>query len=430
MELLRNLFLELKSAERRHLLLLILLSFSISIFQNILGLFVVLLVINWLWLPKYLSNIKQTQFILPSLFYIFHVVALLWSTNLEFGLFDVQIKLSLFLFPLIMGTTNRLNSGDFEKILSAYVIGCTLVILIGLANSIFIFFNGEATFIDLYGQNISPSLHIGYFAMYMNFAIIILLYRLFVRTEDIFKVVNILRMFLILVFTIAIFFSTSRNGFLAMFLIFLLGIIYAIIKSRKWMLVTLAALTIWIVLSSLLKDYKIQDSNYHGFKQVAATMEGKELKKTASESTAVRVLVWRTALDLIKQSPFIGAGTGDIKDELLMGYEVNGYTSALKKKYNAHNQYLQTAAALGIPAALILIFMLISPLFYNWKRWHFLGLFLAIIVGVACLTESVLEVQAGVVYYAFFASLFAQNMQKDYGTNFIDNPLISKRKQK
>jgi O-antigen ligase len=135
------------------------------------------------------------------------------------------------------------------------------------------------------------------------------------------------------------------------------------------------------------------------------------------------------SISIVKDHPLLGVGTGDIKDELIKLYKKEGYPILVKRQYNSHNQYLQTAAALGIPTLIVLLLMFISPLLVRWRRLHFLAVFLSIIVGVACLTESVLEVQAGVIFYTFFASLFAQNMRSDYGTNFIDNPLIIKRKQ-
>ena len=141
--------------------------------------------------------------------------------------------------------------------------------------------------------------------------------------------------------------------------------------------------------------------------------KAKPLKKYIKTSTSIRILVWSFSLNLIKSNPIIGVGTGDIKDELIKLYKKEGYPILVKRQYNSHNQYLQTAAALGISNInSITSYVLYLLCWLGGEGLHFLAVFLSIIVGVACLTESVLEVQAGVIFYTFFASLFAQNMRK------------------
>ena len=424
----QKLYLKLKSAEYRHFILTIILAFLIPVHQNLLGITIVLLAVNSAFLKtEKKQNTLRYLFAGMFLYFGYHVAGTLWSENQSFAWFDVQIKLSFLLLPFIFMRSKSFCEEDFNKVLSSYIIGCSVAMVIGVLNAFYEYQIGSSTYLDFYAQKISPSLHIGYFSMYMNFAIIILIYKLYFTSKELFSVVNIIRISLILLFSVAIFFSTSRNGFLVLFFIFILAIVYSIVSRRKWMFGTLLVLISWIALSSFLRDYKNSTSDFHGFKQVVVAVEKKEVRKTEWESSAVRILVWKTAVEIIQEYPILGTGTGDIKDELVKLYKEKEYKYAYERRYNAHNQYLQTAAALGIPAGLILIFMIISPLFYSWKRWHFLGFFLAIIVGIACLTESVLEVQAGVVFYAFFASLFAQNMQNDYRTNFIDNPLLYRK---
>ncbi|MAZ36471.1 MAG: hypothetical protein CL842_03350 [Crocinitomicaceae bacterium] len=420
----------IKSAAYRHHWLITLLAFSIPVNQNLQSIFIVLLLVNWFTLDKRKEDNRMFQFVLIALFYIIHLLGLIWSSNLDFGLFDIQIKLSLLIFPLVFYFSKRLDSKDFEKTLSGYIIGCLTAVLVGLAQAFYNYYSGINDFFKIYAENLTPSLHIGYFAMYMNFAVIILIYRLYFRSRSLYTIQNVLRISLILLFSGSVFLSTSRNGLLALLFVLFIVVIYALIKSRKWMIFLTIGTILWIVFSSVLKDHKSSSLNFHGFEEVtAAVKKGKAPPKEYKTSSSLRILVWSFSLDLIKANLLLGVGTGDIKDELLNLYEKEGYPILVQRQYNSHNQFLQTAAALGIPAAIVLFLMLLSPLFFSWKRLHFLAIFLSIIVGVACVTESVFEVQAGVVFYTFFATLFAQNMRSDYGTNFIDNPLIIKRKQ-
>ena len=72
-----------------------------------------------------------------------------------------------------------------------------------------------------------------------------------------------------------------------------------------------------------------------------------------------------------------------------------------------HNQFLQTFAALGLTGILLLLAGLTIPFVYcvRKKDWMYLGFI--VIVALNCVIESIMEVQAGVVFYAFFNSFFA-----------------------
>ncbi len=427
----QSLYQNMLSAEFRHKWLITLLAFFLPVNQNVLAIIIALTVLNWLSLDKKEEHKSIWSFALLIAFFLWHLIGLIWSENMDFGLFDVQVKLSFLLLPLVFYFSKRLHSIDFERVLSGYVVGCVVAILIGVLQASYDFYADKTDFLKLYGENLTPSLHIGYFAMYMNFAIIILIYRLYFRSQTLYTVQNLIRVFLILVFSGAVFQSTSRNGLLVLILALILVIIYALIRYKKWMFIISILVFAWVIMSSVFKDYSSSALKFHGFEEVAtAVKKGKAAQKAYKTSTSIRILVWGFTVNLIKSNPIIGVGTGDIKDELIKQYKEDGYQTLVKRQYNAHNQYLQSAAALGIPAVMIILFMFLSPFLVSWRRLHFLAVFLSIIVGVACLTESVLEVQAGVVFYAFFASLFAQNMGSDYGTNFLDNPLYNIRKKK
>jgi len=426
----QSLLQHIKLPHFRHKWLITLLAFSIPVYQNILPILIVLILLNWFSLENRKGGKGNLTFVCLVVFFLIHVIGLLWSVNLDFGMFDVQVKLSFLLLPFIFYFSETLVNDDFERVLSGYVIGCAVGVFLGVIQAFYAYYSDNTGFLKLYSESLTPSLHIGYFAMYMNFAIIILIYRLYFRSESLFTYQNLLRVFLILFFSGAVFLSTSRNGLIGLLLALTLIVIYSVIRYRKWMSIISIAVIAWVIMSSLLKDYKSSALKFHGFEEVAAAVKkGKASQKVYKTSTSIRILVWSFSLNLIKSNPIIGVGTGDIKDELIKLYKKEGYPILVKRQYNSHNQYLQTAAALGIPTLIVLLLMFISPLLVRWRRLHFLAVFLSIIVGVACLTESVLEVQAGVIFYTFFASLFAQNMRSDYGTNFIDNPLIIKRKQ-
>ena len=115
-----------------------------------------------------------------------------------------------------------------------------------------------------------------------------------------------------------------------------------------------------------------------------------------------------TAADMLPGRFFFGVGTGDVKAELIKVYAEKKFGQGVEAAYNPHNQYLQTAAALGLPGLAGLLALALAPLVRSVRRRHFLFLNFLLIVGLNSLTESVLEVQAGVLFVALFYLLLGR----------------------
>ena len=132
-------------------------------------------------------------------------------------------------------------------------------------------------------------------------------------------------------------------------------------------------------------------------------LESKKLDKTSSESSTIRILIWEQAFDLIRKNLLIGVGTGDIKDMLVEKYKQEGMTGAYDHKLNAHNQFLQTTLALGLPGLILIFGLLFIPLFKK-NYTTFLTISFIIIIILNFLVESMLEIQAGTIFFSFFYS--------------------------
>jgi hypothetical protein len=80
---------------------------------------------NWLIELDFRRKIQliKEQKILWVLFslYLLHIVALLWTNNLDYGFKDLRIKVPLLLLPLIIGTSERLKRNEWRSLLSVYI---------------------------------------------------------------------------------------------------------------------------------------------------------------------------------------------------------------------------------------------------------------------------------------------------------------------
>lgn len=139
----------------------------------------------------------------------------------------------------------------------------------------------------------------------------------------------------------------------------------------------------------------------------------------SGHSLTMRFEFWKTALQIIKQHPLTGVGTGDVPDAFAKKYDETNSLLDAKFRLRSHNQFLAVAVALGIPALLLFIVMLFYPVFQFQYSGSFLYLTFWITAFLSMLTEDTLETQAGVSFFIFFNCLFLFLKDKELDNNFI-----------
>ena len=115
---------------------------------------------------------------------------------------------------------------------------------------------------------------------------------------------------------------------------------------------------------------------------------------------------------MISENLLVGVGTGDAKDALMKEYTKRGMTGAIEHDLNAHNEFYQVFVAIGIIGFVLLLSNLYFPLIFAFKNGNLVYLLFLIIIILNFLPESMLETQAGVMFFAFFNSLLCFNKSK------------------
>lgn len=347
-------------------------------------------------------------------FYMLYMAGLLYSTNLDYADFDLEVKFSMLIFPMIMSTLRIevLKPSNIKNLFVAFVIGCLISTIICLTDA-FIQYSGNMLIKEFYYIRLSYYHHPGYFAMFLNFAIAVLICfmmkdKRFVHNPG--YLVGFIS--LILYFSVFVVILSSKAGILSLLVLFMLTIGYLIvIKKRVFhgiVLVFLIAGMLYLTLSI----FTFSLERIVGYQQTIE--KSTQITDGIKEETGDRFTIWSNALEIIKGNIVFGVGTGDVKDVLLESYKNSESQEALEKQLNAHNQYLQTFITLGIFGFLVLILSLILPGYYSIKKESFIYMIFLAIIAVNFLIESMLETQAGVVFYAFFnVFLLLLVMQKE-----------------
>ncbi len=113
--------------EQVYFYILILLSITLSFSVYTSSMFMILLAINWVltwnFKQKWKGFKKNRALQVFLLLYGLHIVGLLWSEDLRYGLTDVKIKLPLLLFPIVVATSVPLSRWQISRILFFFTLG-------------------------------------------------------------------------------------------------------------------------------------------------------------------------------------------------------------------------------------------------------------------------------------------------------------------
>jgi O-antigen ligase len=331
-------------------------------------------------------------------FYGIHILGLIHTSNFSYAGLDLQTKLTFLLLPFVIGTL-QLRGNDLRNIKIGFTAGCLLSCMIMLFYAIYRYTTTHQTNFFFYTDYSSLFMHPTYLTMYLGVAVYFVLERLLQtsnRTQGMIVGAELL-------FLLANSILLSARTALATTLI--LTIVFAILALREKKFTT-AVRTGWtFAIGCSLLFYIGMNKINNRFTQVEDAIVQQSGQETAHNSTTGRIEIWKESLALLQENWIIGTGTGDIKDELLKSYAAHQFTYGLERKLNSHNQFLQTWLCLGIAGLLVLIALLFIPLLKSRISTDNAFLFLAGIITLNAMTESILEVQKGVFFLSFFYSL-------------------------
>jgi len=387
-----------------YFILCALFAFFLPVHKHIVPLFFVLLLVNW----AIESNNKEKLLFLKSKylllfisFYLLYLVGMLWTENQSFGWSDLVEKLSILGFPIIAPQLKKnIEEKSLSKIFISFIAGCFLATLICIVHACYMWHSTSENY--FFYAKLSVILHPTYFSMYLLFAIVVLFWEYFIKTD-----INKRKLIVLLLiswFWFFIILLQSKAGIIIASLVFITFAVILLINHKK----IIQIITVLLVLFGgyyIVNRFIITANNSRIYNAEYNILD-KKVDTTTTESSQARILVWTASSKIIKNNFLYGVGTGDIKDELDKMYVKMNMTGAHKERLNAHNQYLQSAISLGILGLISIIAIFLFPFIYSIKEKKYIYSFFLIIVGLNIFVESMFETQAGVMFYAFFNILF------------------------
>jgi O-antigen ligase len=388
---------------RINIFLLSVVVFLIPLNQKILSPFIGLWVLSSIVLII-VNKLKFTvnkSFITLIGFYVLLVIGLFWSDNMKAGTFDLEVKMSLVIFPFLFSFI-KLTKKDIRWLLYSFLVGLMIgaVELLYYSNLLYIKTCSVESFFYI---NLSNKIHPSYLSYYVVTLIVVLLVDLKCQLIKMFnyKIIYVVLVGLFFCYNILL---LSKIGIIVAFLaVIYFTLEWVIIKKKYGIGLLVFVLLGFTSYSSYTKSIYVKqrvDEMVLGIK----ADEG----RFSNSSTGIRFKIWKEGLVLIKQQPILGYGTGDVKDALMTQYLKNEIEVAIEKKYNAHNQFIQVFIALGIIGFLIFLTLFFMPIKTGTKEGNLYLVCFVISSAFYMFPESVLENQAGTIFFGLFFTLLNQ----------------------
>lgn len=125
-----------------------------------------------------------------------------------------------------------------------------------------------------------------------------------------------------------------------------------------------------------------------------------------TDFSETRMKRWNMEIKLIKQSPVIGYGYGSEKYLLKENYFKNKFYKSFLLEMNAHSQYLSFLINTGIIGLLMYLYVLFYGFSSAIKKKDFILISFLILVSIVSVSENILDINKGVLFFSFFYSLF------------------------
>ena len=349
-------------------------------------------------------NVISSLFLL---FYFCYLIGIIFTSDINAGVFELEKKLSFVIFPLLL-------SLKFKKIWSinvaymGFILATFLVTLYGIIMALSAWLGAGGGNWVYFSSAISPIHHPSYLAAYLTISTAFA----FIGWREKLPFFSLYWIIPFTIFVIVIHgFLQSLSGTLFLLIaIFTSLLIWLRNKFRRpifYTIIILMPLIGFIVINSIpsvQNDWKDASSNIIEYsKNPKSFVENRE--QTLS-SSSVRIILWTAAFQIFYKHPF-GVGTGNMDEFMEKELIILKQKELTKQNFNPHNQFLQTAVEIGFFGLLVFFAILFSSIYYGLKYKNYLLIIISSNLLFNSLFESMLQRQSGIIFYCFWLCLLS-----------------------
>lgn len=360
-------------------------------FQNALIIYVSLITVFYLNLNKIpLSCFSINKYVLIPISILFILIlGVIYSANTGLAWQNVTRSLGLIFLPILVS----LNSFNFTKkiIFEMFKLLEIAVFILISISVIFVFveYFRLGTF-NVFSENSGALVGKLYSSRYLSNTIGLhnIYFSFFISILILFKII-IQKKYTSLYYWISLcilftYFLLLRSANITVILSLLI-LIFILFKVEVNKMIKIVFLIIFSLVSGFVVKSKIPHIN----------LELNYTKPYYISSLELRLLTWNVALENIQKNPFVGVGTGDMKDVMYESFLDENFTWGIEHRYDPHNQFLSYWLQNGIIQLMLFILLLLFPLYKSLKDKNYFTFCIIVVLSSFCLTESVFMTQTG-----------------------------------
>ena len=392
--------------DKTYQFLLIILAFLMPL--TVFGANVIIVVICLLWLfsgnykSKFYQIINNRLMLASIVFFCLHLVGLIWTEDLTWGLHIVH---KMWYFLLLLPALFTIVRKDYIK---HYISAFLLAIALTEICSYLVWFEIVEPFKNAKVENPTPFMnHISYNPI-LSFAIYLVLHELFFN-KKITNFIFSLYSFFAISMTVNMFITGGRAGQVAFFVMLSILIFQVLDKQR-----ISAFITILIVIPTIfLTAYQTSD-----LFQKRVDIAAKALVQYSNENQSavgIRINYVINSWQVMKKNPIIGIGTGDFPTEYSKINKIN--SPMMPDSENPHNMYILVLMQLGLVGLFSLLSIFYYQIQYSYnsssKFIRDVGITLPILFLVLMWSDSYLLGHFTTLMYIFFSAFLYKDFEKN-----------------
>jgi hypothetical protein len=342
--------------------------------------------------------------------FILLLFGLIYTDNLKEGLFVIEKRISFLLIPLFLTPTllkSEINHQNlFKRIGEIGLIGSFALLLFAVFRKYILHYDKAFYFESFRSFEGFTPIHYVYFAMFFGCASLFFIDSIFEQViSRKFGAVILSTLFL---YSLTIMILVSSKTGIGAFLVASGLVLYYRIQNKKVFLVAIFFVT--LATGSLFYiNETTRDRFLSGLAHDTSILFGKELPKEIEFTDLnMRLVFWRISLTHLWQDNLwiAGVGTGDVHNYLdslysLPQYSIEGYLG-----WNSHNQWVSSFIQLGLAGLISMAAIFLYGFFQAFETKNVKFLVFLVITFAFSLTESIFELNKGIVFFSLFIILF------------------------
>jgi len=409
---LRNIFRDsLKSSENLIQLLFVILAFVFPLSVALGNTLIYLIILIWIFSGNLKSKLQQifqnNLAILSIVFFGINLLGMLWTTNIEMGLFQLKKMIDfLLILPIFLVITRKENIPIYIN-LFLFSIGITIFL------SFLVWFEIIPPILKATLENPTVTMsHISY-NPFLAIAAYICLYLAYIKEGQ----SSFLKIFLT-VFFVAITINMFITGGRAGQIMFIFMFVFFFFQKHGYRGIKSYLLIFFFIPGIVFLAYEYSDNFNRRINDSIKNAHFIEDEGLRGTSIGQRFTWAESTIDMFLKYPLYGVGTGDFKDEFekIHNKKFGKIVDIVPITNNPHNMYLLVLSTLGILGfiSFMLIFAYQISFAIKSKGFsYYFGITLPLSFLLIMLSDAYLLGHFTTTLYVFFSSFLYKNFDTD-----------------